>query len=185
MILKPARITWPRPQDGQLPDTGFRFQIAFNTGNTTRQTIAEIFQAELGAINPNYIVESIGLPWPTFLSAQRASQLPVSVSAWLEDIRDPHNWVQPSGQHLRRSSRYAGELMDEFRVLVDAGVQAADPGARQDIYYELQQVFYDNVPQIILHQRSTPWYTQPWVDGYYYRVGGFGRDYYAYSLATE
>ena len=53
--------------DGVLPETGFRFQIGFNTGNTTRQTIAEILQAEFGAINPLYQVEVVGLPWPTLL----------------------------------------------------------------------------------------------------------------------
>ncbi len=53
---------------------GFRFQVAFNTGNTTRQTIGEILQAELAAINPKYQIETIGLPWPTILppSARRS-----------------------------------------------------------------------------------------------------------------
>ena len=46
---------------GVLPDIGFRFQIAFNTGNTTRQTAAAIFQSELAAINPLYQVEIVGL----------------------------------------------------------------------------------------------------------------------------
>ena len=66
---------------GVLPETGFRFQIAFNTGNTGRQTIAEIWQAEMGAINELYQIETIGLPWPTFLRSFRVSQLPIAVSA--------------------------------------------------------------------------------------------------------
>ena len=160
---------------GQLPETGFRFQLAFNTGNTTRQTIGEILQGEFGAINPLYQIETLGLPWPTFLSAQRASQLPVAVNGWQEDIHDPHNWVQPYlvGTYGARQNIPA-ELMDQYRELVNNGVLASDPVEREQIYFDLQALFYDTVPQIILLQRDAPWYTQRWVNGYYYRVGMFG-----------
>jgi peptide/nickel transport system substrate-binding protein len=172
--------------DGALPETGFRFQIAFNTGNTTRQSIGEILQAEFGAINELYQIETLGLPWPTFLAAQRASQLPVAINGWQEDIHDPHNWVQPYlvGTYGARQN-ITPELMDQFRELVDAGVLASDPAEREQIYFDLQELFYETVPQVILLQRDAPWYSQRWVDGYYYRVGMFGRDYYAYSLASE
>ena len=171
--------------DGVLPETGFRFQIAFNTGNTTCQTIGEILQSEMGAINELYQVETLGLPWPTLLAAQRASQLPVTVNGWQEDIHDPHNWVQPYlvGTYGARQN-ITPELMDQFQELVSAGVLASDPAEREQIYYDLQQLFYESVPQVILLQRDAPFYTQRWVDGYYYRVGAFGRDYYAYSLTS-
>ena len=171
--------------DGQLPETGFRFQVAFNTGNTTRQTIGEILQAELGALNELYQVETLGLPWPTLLAAQRASLVPVTVNGWQEDIHDPHNWVQPYliGTYGARQNIPA-ELMDQYRELVNAGVLASDPAEREQIYFDLQELFHETVPQVILLQRDAPWYSQRWVDGYYYRVGAFGRDYYAYSLST-
>ena len=172
--------------NGVLPETGFRFQIAFNTGNTTRQTIAEIIQAEFGAINELYQVETVGLPWPTFLAAQNASQLPVFISGWLEDIHDPHNWLQPYmvGTYALRQG-IPDDLLNEFRETVTAGVLASDPAEREAIYFGLQEQFYETVPQVILLQRDTPWYSQRWVDGYYYRVGAFGRDYYAYTLGSE
>jgi peptide/nickel transport system substrate-binding protein len=172
--------------DGQLPDTGFRFQIAFNTGNTTRQTVAEIFQAELGTINPLYQVETIGLPWPTFLRSFNASQLPVAIAAWLEDIHDPHNWVQPYlvGTYAGRQG-LPDELIAQFAELVNAAVTSADPAAREQIYFEIQELHHEILPQVILLQRDTPYYEQRWVENYYYRVGSFGRDYYAYSMKAE
>lgn len=52
--------------DGKsLWDTGFRMTIAYNTGNTARQTVAQIFQQELSAVNENFVIEVTGLPWPT------------------------------------------------------------------------------------------------------------------------
>ena len=60
--------------DISLWDTGFRFTATYNTGNTARQTIGQILQTELGAINEKFVVEVTGLPWPTFLKNQRAKQ---------------------------------------------------------------------------------------------------------------
>ena len=170
---------------GVLPETGFRFQIAFNTGNTTRQTVGEILQAEMGAINDLYQVETLGLPWPTLLAAQRVSMLPVTVNGWQEDIHDPHNWVQPYlvGTFGARQN-ITPELMEQYREFVNNGVLASDPAEREQIYFDLQELYYETVPQVILLQRDGPWYSQRWVDGYYYRVGAFGRDYYALSLTA-
>src|SRR3972149_6689334 len=56
---------------GVLPDVGFRVQVAYNIGNTTRQAVAEILASELSAVNELYRVEGVGLPWPAFLPGQR------------------------------------------------------------------------------------------------------------------
>ncbi len=172
--------------DGQLPETGFRFQIAFNTGNTTRQTAAAIFQSELRAINPKYQIDIVGLPWPTFLRSFRSGQLPVAISGWIEDIHDPHNWAQPFtvGTYAGRQNM-PDELKAQFQELVTAGVMAADPAEREQIYFDLQKLFHDQAPQVTLSQRTGFRYEQRWVQGWYNRVGAFAPDYYAMSLASE
>jgi peptide/nickel transport system substrate-binding protein len=81
---------------GVLPETGFRFQAAFNTGNTGRQTIGEILQAELGFHQRTVPGRDHRFAVADLLRQFRASQLPVIASGWVEDIHDPHNWVQPS-----------------------------------------------------------------------------------------
>lgn len=168
---------------GVLPETGFRFQVAFNTGNTTRQTVGEIFQAELAAINPLYQVEVVGLPWPTFLRAFQASQLPVAVSGWIEDIHDPHNWAQPFtvGTYAGRQ-QLPQELLDQFSELVTAGVLAADPAEREEIYFELQRLHHEQAIQVTLAQATTNRYEQRWVQDWFYRIGQFGSYFYAYGL---
>jgi len=74
------------------------------------------------------------------------------------------------------------DLLEQYRSIITAAVLESDPAAREQMYFDLQQLVYDTVPQVYLLQRDAPWYTQRWVNGYYYRVGAFGRDYYAYSL---
>lgn len=169
--------------DGVLPETGFRFQIAYNTGNTARQTVGEILQAELSAINELYQVEVVGLPWPTFLRTFRASQIPMIASGWLEDIHDPHNWVQPF-----TIGTYAGrqvlpeDIIAQFNELVNAGVATADPAEREQIYFELQQLHHDLAIQITLAQAFGARYEQRWVDGWYYNPIESGTYFYALSM---
>ncbi len=169
--------------DGQLPEIGFRFQIAYNTGNTARQTVGEILQSEMAAINSAYQVEIVGLPWPTFLRTFRASQIPVIASGWLEDIHDPHNWVQPFtvGTYAGRQ-KLPQEIIDQFTALVNAGVATADPAEREAVYAELQQLHHDLAIQITLAQAFGARYEQRWVDGWYYNPIESGTYYYAMSL---
>ena len=170
--------------DGAVAENGFRVQMAYNTGNVGRQTACAILQSSLASINSAYQIECLGLPWPTMLRAFRAGQLPLTASGWIEDIHDPHNWVQPFtvGTYAGRQN-LDPELRAQFQELVTAGVMAADPVAREKIYADLQQLFYDTAIQITLSQGTNVRYEQRWVDGYYYNPILFAGYFYAWSLA--
>jgi peptide/nickel transport system substrate-binding protein len=169
--------------DGQLPEVGFRLQGAYNTGNSTRQVIIEILQSSLASINPNYRVEALGLPWPTMLAAFRNGQLPLTASGWVEDIHDPHNWVQPFtiGTYAGRQN-LPDDLVAQFSELVTAGVLAADPAEREAIYFDLQELHHEQAIQITLSQSTGFRYEQLWVNDWFFRVGQFGSYFYAYHL---
>ena len=169
--------------DGVLPEVGFRFQMAFNTGNTTRQTACNILQSSLRGINSAYQVECLGLPWPTMLRAFRAGQLPAVASGWIEDIHDPHNWAQPFtvGTYAGRQN-LPDELKAQFQELVTAGVMASDPAEREQIYFDLQQLYHDNAIQITLSQATGVRYERLWMKDWFFRVGQFGGYFYAYGL---
>jgi peptide/nickel transport system substrate-binding protein len=154
---------------GEVWEKGFRFQIAYNTGNVTRQTIAQILQANFYDIDPKFQVEVIGLPWPSFLEAIRGSRLPIFVSGWQEDIHDPHNWAQPFlvGTYAARQ-QMPDEMHDEFKALVSAGVAAGTPEERAAVYKEITQKDYDYAPAIRLAVATGRHYEQRWVEGYYY-----------------
>jgi peptide/nickel transport system substrate-binding protein len=168
--------------DGAVAENGFRMQVAYNTGNTTRQTIAEILQANLADVNENYVIETIGLPWPSFLGQIRESRLPLYISGWHEDIHDPHNWVQPFlvGTYANRQ-KFPEEILADFQGLVDAGVVETDHDKRQAIYEELTQLDYDHAVAIRLAIPSGRRYEQRWVEGYYYNPGYSAIYYYPIS----
>jgi peptide/nickel transport system substrate-binding protein len=155
--------------DGAVAENGFRMQIGFNTGNTTRQTIAQILQANFGDIDAKYNIEIIGLPWPSFLAAIRASRLPVYVSGWGEDIHDPHNWAQPFllGTYAARQV-FPQEWIDQFQVLVDAGVAGKTDEERAEAYLAIQKLDYELAPAIRLAVQTGRTYQQRWQIDYLY-----------------
>jgi peptide/nickel transport system substrate-binding protein len=160
--------------------------MAYNTGNVARQTACNILQSSLRTINDGYQIECLGLPWPTMLRSFRAGQLPLTASGWIEDIHDPHNWVQPFtvGTYAGRQN-LDPELRAQFEELVTAGVLAADPAEREQIYFELQQLFHDTAIQITLSQATGTRYEQRWVQDWYYNPILFAGYFYAYGLAGE
>ena len=170
------------PNGETVWDTGFRLQIAYNTGNTTRQTVAEILGETLITINDKFQVEVIGLPWPTFLRSQNARTLPMFISGWHEDIHDPHNWYVPylTGLYGRRQS-LPEEFLASAQAQINAGVAETDPAARNEIYTALNQEIFDLAPQIILAVATQRHYEHRWIDGWYYNPAYSDAFYYAYS----
>jgi peptide/nickel transport system substrate-binding protein len=169
--------------DGALPESGFRFQTVTSTGNVAGQTAAAILQNNLRSINPAYQLEIVTLPWATYLASFRAGQLPIAISSWTEDYHDPHNWVQPYliGTYSGREN-FSEELKEIFRPLIEQAVLEPDAAKRADLYYQVQQLHYDNVPQVILCQGGERTYEQRWVEGYFYNPIWDPSYYYHMSL---
>jgi peptide/nickel transport system substrate-binding protein len=168
--------------EGDVWTTGFRFAATYNQGNTARQSVAEILAANLAQVNELFLVEVLGLPWPAFLQSQRDLSLPLFISGWLEDIHDPHNWYQPYiiGTYGRRQS-LPEDLTAQFQDLLNQGVSETDPDARAAIYAQVNQLYYDNAPAILLATATARRYEQRWVQGFYYNPIYSGLYFYALS----
>lgn len=170
--------TWKQNADGtytpdekgdlKVSDIGFRLTMAYNTGNTARQTIGQILQSELSAINDKYIVEVTGLPWASFLQNQRAKKLPIFTVGWQSDIFDPHNWVQPytTGTYGSRQNMPA-DILAKFEDINTRGVSEVDPDKRKAIYAEFNQLYYDVDPGILLYVAGGHHYEPRYVSGWY------------------
>jgi peptide/nickel transport system substrate-binding protein len=161
---------WQPAPDGDVSlwDTGFRLTIAYNTGNTSRMTMAQIFQNEMAAMNENFIIEVTGIPWPTYLKNQRARKLPLFPVGWIEDIHVTHNWVQPYaiGTYGNRQN-LPPELKAKFSDLINRAVTEPDPAKREAIYHEFNQAYYEACTGLILFIVRGRHYEQRWVHGWF------------------
>lgn len=153
-------------QDGDVWTTGFRIQMAYNQGSNLRQTIAEILAQNLAQVNDKFSLETLGLPWASYLRAQRAAQLPILTAGWLEDIHDPHNWYQPYtlGAYASRFG-LSTDIKNQFKDILARGVAETDPAKRAEIYKEANQLFYDQAVGIPLEIPTQHAYRQRWVQG--------------------
>jgi len=152
--------------EGDLWTTGFRLQALYNQGNTSRQVVSEILSANVADVNDLFVIETVGLPWPTFLRTLRASEAPYFVSGWLEDIHDPHNWYQPYmvGTYAGRQ-RMPADLKSQFQDILNRGVSATDSEERAAIYHEANVLYYDQVPTVLLATPTSHGFDQRWVKG--------------------
>ena len=154
-------------EDGtSLWDTGFRVQMAYNQGNNSRQTYAEILASNISSVNDKFSIEILGLPWASYLRAQRAHLLPIMTGGWLEDIHDPHNWYQPytTGTYGGRQG-LPDDVKAQFKTILDAGVAELDPAKRAEIYKGFNQLYYDlNVGTPVVLATSHG-FTQRYVQG--------------------
>lgn len=165
-----------------LLDVGFRFTIAYNTGATARQTIAQILQQNVNAINEKFVIEVTGIPWANFLENTSAHKLPIYVSGWIEDMHDPHNWVTPYTVGYHGSSQgLSSDLQAQFGSIINRAVAEISPMKRSAIYAEFNQLYYEQTPAILLAVQSQRWYERRWVQGWFYNPIFPGTYFYSMS----
>jgi peptide/nickel transport system substrate-binding protein len=152
-------------------DTGFYFQLGYNTGNDTRRLASEILKAGLEAVNPKFSVAVVGMPWPVLLNTRTAGKLPIYVGGWLEDYHDPNNWVNPFlssqgayGRVINMTKDYA----DKYDALILQGVTATDPAERTKIYEDIQLQAEEDAIVIWMYQVVDRYHFQKWIQGFYF-----------------
>lgn len=155
---------------GQVGEKGFKMTLAYNEGNESRRTAAEILAANIATVSDKYVIEVQSLEWATFLEARRLEQLPISISGWSADYMDASNWVHPfmhSAGAYGRAQSFPAEMQAGFDALIDQGVAEADPAKRAEIYAQLQQQAYDNAIDIFLYQATGRHYQRKELKGWF------------------
>jgi peptide/nickel transport system substrate-binding protein len=144
--------TWTGPNGEALWDIGFRMTTAYNTGNDARQSISQIIQAGVSSVNPLFVVEVTGLPWPAFLAAIRASQIPIYTIGWGADYYDTHNWAPIfTNAYYGARQNLPDELMAQYAD-INARAGVASPEERQKIYMEeFNPLYYETCHGLTLH----------------------------------
>ncbi len=166
-----------------LSEVGFRLSAVYNTGNTQRQTIAELLQAGLQEAGEQYVVEVVGIPWPTFLQANTAKKLPIFIIGWQSDYYDTHNWTNTftAGYYAFKQS-FPADLKAEFTTICTDGVTEVNPATRDQVYKdEFNTKYYETAPAILLFNVKQRSYQPKWVNGWYANPMYSNKWYYVLS----
>jgi peptide/nickel transport system substrate-binding protein len=157
--------------DGKsLWDTGFRFTMGYNIGNTNRQTIAQIFQADLASLNSKFVIDVEAPPWSAFLGAIAAHKVPLFVVGWQEDYPDTGDWVGPmaaTGGAYTTDANIPADITKQFDTIIQAGANESDTAKRDAIYKPLNKLYHDQALAVPMAIATLNYYFQRWDVGVY------------------
>jgi len=168
-------------------ETGFYFQMAYNTGNDTRRLASEILKAGIESVNDKFNITVVGMPWPVLLNSRRAQKLPIYVGGWQEDFHDPHNWVHPflhSQGAYGRVISMPEEKAAEFDALIEEAASYTTAAERTPIYEAIQLKAQEDAVVIWMYQAVGRVHLQKWINNYYFNPAYSGAaSSYVYALS--
>ena len=166
---------------GKVWDTGFKFTLTYNTGNTVRQVGAQIVKDVVESLNPKFKLDVRNIQWPSFLQMTNAHKGTVYALGWAVDYPDPDDFVQPflssKGDYPQRNGYHNAEA----DRLIQEAAASSDPAKRKALYRQLTQIAYNDVPGIYAAQPTAFKVLRSWVRGWYWNTVYGGEDYYPLS----
>ena len=175
-----AASAFREARGGQVWNSGVKFTIAFNSGNTTRQCMAQVLKSNVEALNPKFKVDVRGVTWAQYLSLYRQSKLPMWIIGWAADYPDPDNFVTPF-QHSKGTYGSAqGYNNPEVDRLIVQARNETDPARRRAIYFKLNEIAYTDITTLYLQPTGFQ-VMRSWVRGWYNNPAFFGPYLYPVS----
>ncbi|OKY77766.1 MAG: ABC-type transport system, periplasmic component [Candidatus Methanohalarchaeum thermophilum] len=168
-----------KAHDGKVWENGFTCEVVYNTGNTQRQVAAQILRDKISQIKEDFTISVRNIKWASFLDAYIAGKLPVFVLGWLSDYPDPHNWVKPYMHSQGTYAGFQGYQKEEVDELINEGINTLDQERRKEIYYQLQEIYREDVPSVSFVQPQEHQVQRSWIDGFYYNPVYPGEYYYS------
>ncbi|HEY3248571.1 MAG TPA: ABC transporter substrate-binding protein [bacterium] len=165
---------------GQVWNNGFKFTIAFNSGNTTRQCMGQILKANVESLNPKFKVDVRGVTWAQYLSLYRQSKLPMWIIGWAADYPDPDNFVTPFQMSSGTYGSAQGYNNPEVDKLIVAARNETDAAKRRAIYFKLMEISFNDATTLYL-QPTGFIVMRSWVRGWYNNPAFFGP--YVYPMS--
>ena len=156
------RVAW----DGLLWENGFEMTLVYAAGDITGKTACEILQYNLYEINPLFKISIQLMEFPAMIAEVELGRLPMYLSGWTADYPDPHNFVFPymhSEGAFAHAQRYSNELVDG---LIEQAISSNNHSERQLLYNQIAELYYDEVPSIMISQFLGVFFFRDWIHGF-------------------
>ena len=160
---------------GEVWEKGFKLTLIYNTGNLVRKVACEILANNLFAMNPKFQISVLAKTWTSTMALLRSRTLAMYQIGWLMDYADPDNFVVPYMASYGVFSYFAAYNNPHVDDLIAEGAIETDTTQRQQIYYELQQIWYDDAPGIAIAQPFGRRFFTKYIKGFYFNPGLCGQ----------
>lgn len=141
------RAAW----DGKVWEKGFKFAVPYIEGYGDQLASIEILATNLRAINPRFVITPVALMHSKYVPDQNQRVFPINMSQMDGDFMDPDNaavGVFMEGTH----SHGLNASITGYTDLVRLGRFEANPETRQQIYYLLQGLAFEDAIAIFTVQ---------------------------------
>lgn len=167
---------------GPVWEEGFEMTITYNADATERRVAAQLWEEELEAMNDDFQIDVEERKWDVYLGEMVSKKLPIFIIGWAPDFPDPHNFVTPFMHSTGTFSAWQGYGRPEVDDLIDAGISSTDEDERRQIYYDLQEIYHEDVPSFPLCEPQPQRFHRSWVEGWYHNPM-YPTAIYAYELS--
>jgi peptide/nickel transport system substrate-binding protein len=159
------RAAW----DGEVWEKGLKLTLPYNTGNVLRETACKILAENLAAINPKFQVSIQSFDGGIYYDEIWGNRhQPMFLSGWAADYPHPNNFVVPFMASYGAFAVLQGYGHPELDELIEDAFEELDPAVQQDMYYELQERYYEDAPSIMLMQPLGRRYFTKSIEGFYF-----------------
>jgi peptide/nickel transport system substrate-binding protein len=167
--IEAATEAFKKAHGGQVWEQGFQLEILYNEGNDRRQLTARILAENINSINDKFNVTTRAVPWADYLDRIRNSTMPVFIIGWAPDYPDPDNYVTPFMHSTKGTfAAWAHYENKEVDQLIDEAGTTLDADRREEIYYQLQETYLEEIVSVMTNQQVEQRYYRDWVEGNFY-----------------
>ena len=167
--LDKAEEHMKKAHGGAVWENGFKMEILYNEGNTERQVAAKMMAENIMSLNDKFEITTRAVPWPDYLENIQTSTMPAFIIGWLPDYPDADNFVTPFMHSVKGTfaawAHYENKKADE---LIDEAATTLDTEERKEMYYELQDIYLEDVTSVMTHQPQDWYFFRDWVQGVFY-----------------
>jgi peptide/nickel transport system substrate-binding protein len=136
-----------REKDGEK----LSFTVTVISGDQARRPIAEVAQQYFAEVGIELSIQEA--PVATILEELRNCTMDASIFNWTYGDLDPNPEPTLHTDGGNNFACFSNERMDQ---LIEEGISYVDPAKRQPIYYEIQEIFVEEVP--VLYLQIDDWY---------------------------
>ena len=153
---------------------GFTLPMFYNAGNLGRQTSCEMIRSSLIALSTMPGAGAIdatvnALDWPQYLAQMynTYSYMGFYVIGWGPDYADPDDYTVPMlDPDYGTYPYYTGYSNDTIRDLLRSAAVELNDTVRKDMYSNMSQKVYEDVPYVWLNQPKSFHLERSWISGY-------------------
>jgi peptide/nickel transport system substrate-binding protein len=166
--LDKARSYFQKAWGGKVWENGFKLTILYNTGNEQREIACQMIEENVESLNPKFQIDIMNVDWGNYLNMMVQKKCPLFIIGWVMDFPDPHNFVHPYMHSHGTFAEWQSYSNLEVDRLISDGIKIVDKSKRQDIYYKLERIYYQDVPGFLLSQQVYRVHVRDWITGFYW-----------------